>query len=499
MAMPKPQKPRLAAVETPQAPPHATDAEQHLIGILLCVPERFQEVAGLVVDTDFYLDSHRRIWRHVSAMAEAGEVIDVVTVSDRIGQFNEIDQTGGLAYLGEMAQVATPSANVAAYARIIADRAQRRQLMALADEIATMAHSAGAGSGSERVLRAASMLSDLSARLAPTTPTESVLEVSPAAIIDQEQVFTDELVEDVLTASGVSVVYGASNSGKTFFAIDLAAAVARGVPWNEKNTRKTAVLYLATESPASVKNRISAYMRHHDIDMLDLFVASKPINLFESDADVGRVQAEIEHIRAAYDVEIGLIVGDTMARIAAGANENAGEDMGVVMANADKLCRATRCAFMWIHHSGKDEAKGARGWSGIRAHIDTEIEIKDANDDGVHSAEITKQRDLPGKGARFGFRLSVQRLGLNAWGNVRTTCVVTPEHAPEKAKGGRPNDGESAVLVFLRERGAGAKSSDIVDGLEGVVTRMTVFRALKSLTNAGKLDKVSGIYAVRGS
>lgn len=489
---------QLAAVPSiDPAPPYSAEAEQALIGVLLVMPERLPEVATLVRQADFYLDSHRRIWRHITEMHTAGEHIDALTVADRIAQFNEDDQTGGLAYVAGLAGSSQPSANVAAYARLISDRANRRLLLARLADIDQLARSAGSGSASERIAIATKMLADLSGEVVAEVSDASLLDVTPAAVLDSSQTFTDELVEDVLTKHGVSVVYGASNSGKTFFAIDLAGAIAQGIRWNDKNTRKTAVLYLATESPSSVRNRLSAYMDHHGLDMLDVFVAAKPINLFESDADVSRVSEEIAYIERAYDVRVGLIIGDTMARIAAGANENAGEDMGVVMSNADKMCRATGCAFMWIHHSGKDEAKGARGWSGIRAHIDTEIEIKDADEQGVHSAEITKQRDLAGKGTRYGFRLGVKRLGLNAWGNVRTTCVVTPEIAPDKSKGGRPNESEAAILTFLRNRGAGARKSEIVEGLDGILPRRSAYRGIESLEKAGKLFCVAGIYAAK--
>lgn len=488
-------KPRpLAAVPSiDRAPPYSAEAEQALIGVLLVMPERLPEVATLVRQADFYLDSHRRIWRHVTEMHAAGEHIDALTVADRIAQFNEDDQTGGLAYVGGLAGSSQPSANVAAYARLISDRANRRLLLARLADIDQLARSAGSGSASERIAAATKMLADLSGEVVAEVSDASLLDVTPAAVLDSSQTFTDELVEDVLTKHGVSVVYGASNSGKTFFAIDLAASVARGTMWNGKNTRRAGVLYLATESPSSVRNRISAYMAHHDIDMLDVFVAAKPINLFESDADVDRVVTEISYIRQTFDCEIGLIIGDTMARIAAGANENAGEDMGVVMANADKLCRATSCAFMWIHHSGKDEAKGARGWSGIRAHIDTEIEIKDADDDGVHSAEITKQRDLAGKGTRYGFRLAVHRLGLNQWGNVRTTCVVIPDIAPERSKGGRPDIAGPAILLYLEQKGNGARMREIVDALDGKLSRSKVYEGVKRLSESGRVSIVAGI------
>ena len=76
---------------------------------------------------------------------------------------------------------------------------------------------------------------------------------------DLPEAFTppDELVEGVLTVGGGSVLYGDSNSGKTFFTIDLACAVARGVPWMGRRTEPGLVVYVAAESPQSIRSAAS--------------------------------------------------------------------------------------------------------------------------------------------------------------------------------------------------------------------------------------------------
>ncbi|WP_287875958.1 AAA family ATPase, partial [Acidovorax sp.] len=98
-------------------------------------------------------------------------------------------------------------------------------------------------------------------------PAPPALPLSVAFADELPDAFTppDELVEGVLTAGDGSVLYGDSNSGKTFFVIDMAAAVARGARWMGRNTEPGLVLYLAAESPASVRGRLQAYQRHHGV------------------------------------------------------------------------------------------------------------------------------------------------------------------------------------------------------------------------------------------
>jgi hypothetical protein len=232
----------------------------------------------------------------------------------------------------------------------------------------------------------------------------------------------DELVEDVLIARNTSILYGNSNSGKTFFALNMAAAVSRGTDFLGKRTQQGMVVYMATESPETVRTRLQAYMKYHNCILDNMLLIQKPVNFFTDDRDVERVIAAIKKAEDMRGCKAALIIGDTLARISSGANENAGQDMGPVMNRIDYLMNSTVSSVMMIHHSGKMQASGARGWSGIRAFVDTEIEVTD--DEGVRKAEIMKQRALGSKGDALFFDLHVMHMGFNRWGRPSNTCVI---------------------------------------------------------------------------
>ena len=270
--------------------------------------------------------------------------------------------------------------------------------------------------------------------------------------------FDDELIEGTLGRGAMAVLYGDSNSGKTFCAIDMAAAVARGVDWLGKPTDAGLVVYLATESPTSVGMRLTAYQRHHGLRVPGFVIVKSPINLFDGNADTAAVIHLVSELESEHGAKVALIVGDTLARLAVGANENAGEDMGQVVRNIDAIRASTGAAFLVIHHTGKDAAKGMRGWSGLRAATDTEIEVTADEASGLRSAEITKQRDFPGKGDRIGFRLVPVHLGLNRWSNDRGSCVVEPADAPDRhGKAKRRSEVAGAIEEFLRGHGSGCQ------------------------------------------
>jgi len=302
------------------------------------------------------------------------------------------------------------------------------------------------------------------------------------------EVFDDELVEGVMGKAAMAVLYGDSNSGKTFLAIDLCAAIARGAKWLGRHTEPGVVLYLATESPHSVKVRLRAYQRHHRVKLDWFYVVASPVSLFNAQADMQAVMSTVQRVEQETGARVSLIVGDTLARLSAGANENSGEDMGVVLQNCDRIRDASGATFLLIHHTGKDAAKGMRGWSGMRAHIDTEVEVTADEDTGQRCAEITKQRDLDGKGDRYGFTLEAISVGVNKWGRPRSSCIVMPSEAPAKknSKAAKMGPVEASVLKHLRELQAGVYISKVVSHFEAQqVPRSSVYRAIDALKIKG--------------
>jgi replicative DNA helicase len=117
-------------------PPHSIEAEQSLIGGLLIDNVAWDRIGDVVRETDFYRDDHRRIFRHIGKLIQQGRPADVVTVYESIEQSNEVDQTGGLGYLGEIANATPSAANIRRYAEIVRERAILRQLVTVGDEIA---------------------------------------------------------------------------------------------------------------------------------------------------------------------------------------------------------------------------------------------------------------------------------------------------------------------------------------------------------------------------
>lgn len=247
----------------------------------------------------------------------------------------------------------------------------------------------------------------------------------PLTYFDQIEAVCDaaDFVQGTLTEGAFSVVYGESNSGKTFFVSHLALCVAAGLPFNGRRVEQGGVVYCALEGGVGFRNRVAAWRADHDTHDGPVYFAAitMPINLLDPNADTDSLIAAILEAGQRMGVKVKFVVVDTLSRAMAGGNENAPDDMGALVMNTDRIRDQTGAHVQFIHHSGKDAAKGARGHSLLRAAVDTEIEV--AEIDGTRTATTVKQRELK-KGDVHGFTLEVVELGNNRHGEPVTTCLV---------------------------------------------------------------------------
>ncbi|MFG1361022.1 AAA family ATPase [Xanthobacter pseudotagetidis] len=221
------------------------------------------------------------------------------------------------------------------------------------------------------------------------------------------------LIKGLLDQGAMTVLYGESNVGKTFVAMDIAHHVATGRSWGGMKTTRLPVVYVAAEGGRGAKKRAAALrLRRGDPGDLFRFLIS-PVDLLRSSADLQPLVTMLRELPQAP----GLIVVDTLSRAMAGGDENSSTDMGAMVKHLDALRSATGAHVLVVHHSGKDTSKGARGHSLLRAATDTEIEIQN------NRIMVTKQRDLD-RAWSSGFSLDVVELGRDADGDPVTSCVV---------------------------------------------------------------------------
>jgi len=282
------------------------------------------------------------------------------------------------------------------------------------------------------------------------------------------------LVKKVLPKSGLTIIYGEPGSGKSFFALDLVAHVARGLPWRGLRTKQCSVAYVAAEGVAGFGNRLKAYGEGHGVDLsvLPVYVRGGQLAIKEQAVAIVDAVLGLPHV--------GVIVIDTLAAVTPGANENVSEDMGVAIERANFIIQSTGAAVILIHHSTKDGGT-LRGWSGLLGAADSTIKIERRDDKRTAHIEKMKEGEDSGK---YGFKLRIVDLGQDDDGDPVTSCVVDEskdiaEKGNKKERKPRSGDFETSdnyikardfLAIIERAMGVGVDASmtedEIVEAIQ---------------------------------
>ncbi len=119
-----------------RVPPHSIQAEQSVLGGLMLDNQAWDQVADRVAEGDFYRREHQLIFRAIEELADRQRPFDVITLSEELGRHGQLENAGGLAYLGGLAKDTPSAANIRAYADIVRERSVMRQLIHVGNEIA---------------------------------------------------------------------------------------------------------------------------------------------------------------------------------------------------------------------------------------------------------------------------------------------------------------------------------------------------------------------------
>lgn len=236
----------------------------------------------------------------------------------------------------------------------------------------------------------------------------------------QKKTATLKLIRGVLGEGGLSVLYGAPGAGKSFLALDLAYAVAKGQPWMGRDTRQGPVIYAVGEGVSGLRRRAKAIsvMKGGEAQQV-MFL---PHTLSTPD-NVEKMALILGQVKAYYRSDPCLLIFDTLSRFfGEGDDENSAKDMRrFVNAIGSLQADFPGLHVMLVHHSGKDQDRGMRGSSVLQGAADTVIQCR--KNGGGHLAFIEKQKDgqdnfpLP-------FGLEEVDLGVDDDGEPITSCVI---------------------------------------------------------------------------
>lgn len=248
------------------------------------------------------------------------------------------------------------------------------------------------------------------------------------------------MVRGVLPVEGLTALYGASGSGKSFLILDVGCAVAGGdYDWHGRRVTQAPVTYVCLEGEAGMGKRVKAWSLHHNKPVPDaLRFITQPFDLLSEDVP------ELAKAVNAGGGAGGLVILDTLNRAAPGADENSSVDMGNLIAAAKQLQTLVGGLVLLVHHTGKDATKGLRGHSSLYAALDGAIEVTLA--DTRKTWSVSKSKDDV-TGDAHPFKLEIVQVGIDDEGQEITSCVAVPDESKEANRKPKPSLGANQKIA----------------------------------------------------
>lgn len=200
------------------------------------------------------------------------------------------------------------------------------------------------------------------------------------------------IIRDLISERSTVLMFGPTQSYKSFIALELALSIATGQCSFGASTLPGKVFYCALEGRAHLKKARRAWRLARGIE-------GRITNFLLGTAPLVGIPGEIEEYCDEIQKRCGqagspkVIIVDTLGKSMAGLNENDARDAGLFIRFCDSMVERFGCTIIAIHHSGKDTAKGARGSSAFHAGFDTVIEVSAQRETKAVSVKVQKHKD----------------------------------------------------------------------------------------------------------
>jgi len=143
--------------------PQNLDAEQCVLGSIMLDPgsDRVEAVLGRLKPKAFYLQQHQVIYREILSMHGNQLNVDLLTLANHLDNKGLTDSVGGFAYLAELSRYVPSSANIAAYAEEVRDKAMMRYGIEKTAQMTELFFAANGMSSAERYEAAQQVFTEL--------------------------------------------------------------------------------------------------------------------------------------------------------------------------------------------------------------------------------------------------------------------------------------------------------------------------------------------------
>lgn len=247
------------------------------------------------------------------------------------------------------------------------------------------------------------------------------------------------LIKRVIPRRQTVLIYGESQSGKTFETFDMAMHIPRGIDFHGQRVRQGGLIYVAYEKGLGFVTRRDAYRRFHGVDQdLPFKLLTKPIELWSDPKHVEMLIDDMLKISEPWAVPLEVVVIDTHVAATPGSSEIKSEEVTTIAARYRRIIERTGAGVWIVHHT--NAAGGLRGskilYQGIEAAIEISAvtdraagPVKDDNGRLVRRARVVKLSEGEA-GFTWDFVLRQVVTGKDEYGEDETSCVSESPERP---------------------------------------------------------------------
>ena len=373
-------------------------AEQSLIGGVLILGfdadfrERTDYVFQNVRESDFYAAPHRIIWREICAMSDKSKSVDVITLFDVIESKGMGDKVGGFAYLSEIAKGTPSAANINAYADIVVERSNAREVLRRMNAAREIITKEDGRSLAIRLAEASDItagIDNISAGRMLFNPTDVI--ASQLETIDEDYSLIEKIFDECIKHKDITLLTGAGGTGKSWLTIKLGISVALGRPafggkynFLSPVEQGVVVFLIGEDSIDDYRHRLDKLIKaagmsrdekaHILSSILFVPLRDKDIRLIKRERGGDLEQTGvIRNLAASLKAcNCRLAILDPMNKFASG-EENSNNEANVFIGAVRRVVDLSGSAVLMVHHSSKTDPGGSRGASalvdGARCHL----------------------------------------------------------------------------------------------------------------------------------
>ena len=115
--------------------PSSLEAEQSVIGSMIMDKDAIISASEILIKEDFYYQQYGTLFETITEQFQAGQPVDLVTLQDKLKEKNVPKEIQSVEFIRDLITSVPTSANIKYYANIVKEKAMKRKLIRVTEEI----------------------------------------------------------------------------------------------------------------------------------------------------------------------------------------------------------------------------------------------------------------------------------------------------------------------------------------------------------------------------